>query len=184
MIKAVETQLLSSDLSTSVKLSSLCNNRLLLSTIHLASSPDQEKVLYRGGTKKSWLFQIQQVDDISHSAQSLIEVLQEKREWRKLKLKGGNMDGGRDMRLDDEEQGAGDEEEKLILAGGSGKEPIFPRGSGKFVLSDGENSVNAFELQRIPGLGLEEVKLGSKVSLLCPLLPLFGHQLTSSPIIM
>jgi len=88
------------------------------------------------------------------------------------------------MRLDDEEQGAGDEEEKLILAGGSGKEPIFPRGSGKFVLSDGENSVNAFELQRIPGLGLEEVKLGSKVSLLCPLLPLFGHQLTSSPIIM
>jgi len=101
LIKAVEKQLLSSDLSTSVQLSSLSNNRLLLSSIHSASSSEQDKVLYRGGAKKSWLFQIQQVDDISHSAQSLIEVLQEKREWRKLKLKGGNMDGGRDMRLDD-----------------------------------------------------------------------------------
>jgi len=92
--------------------------------------------------------------------------VKEKKEWSKLKAKGieGGGDQGRDMRLDSEEADGGnlEEEEKKILAGGSGKEPKFPRGSSKLVLSDGTNKVVAFELQRINGLGLEEIRLGTK----------------------
>lgn len=171
LIKSVESQLLSSDLSTSVSLTSpqITQNRLILSTQTPATSSEADKVIYKGGKKSSTLFQVEKVDDVGHSASSLLEVLREKEEWDKVKLKGGAgaCDGGRDMRLDDDEgEGGGDaaeEEEKRILAGGSGKEPKFPRGSGKFWLSDGKNTVEAFELQRINGLGLEEIKLGTKV---------------------
>ncbi|GAA5868929.1 hypothetical protein JCM16303_000310 [Sporobolomyces ruberrimus] len=172
LIKSVESQLLSSDLSTSVSLSSpqITQNRLILSARIPATSSEADKIIYKGGKKSSTLFQVEKVDDVEHSASSLLEVLREKEEWDKVKLKGGAaFDGGRDMRLDDDEgEGGGDaaeEEEKRILAGGSGKEPKFPRGSGKFWLSDGKNTVEAFELQRINGLGLEEIKLGTKLLL-------------------
>lgn len=62
------------------------------------------------------------------------------------------------MDLDEEEE---DEAKKKILP--AGVEPPFPRGSGKLVLSDGETEVQAFELRQVFGLGLEEIKLGTKV---------------------
>ncbi|GAA5909629.1 uncharacterized protein JCM6883_004577 [Sporobolomyces salmoneus] len=165
LIKSVESQLLSSDLSTSILLTAplLTQNRLLFSTRTPASAPLSDRIVFKGGKKGAVLVQIEKVQDIGHSASSLLEVLKDKNEWKKLKAKGIEGDGGRDMRLDDEDEGGIEEEEKKILAGGTGKEPIFPRGSGKFVLSDGKNSVEAFELQRINGLGLEEIKLGTKL---------------------
>ncbi|GAA6005210.1 hypothetical protein JCM11491_002621 [Sporobolomyces phaffii] len=171
LIKAVETQLLSSDLSTSVSLASplLTQNRATLSTLTPANASERDRIIFGGGKRGSALFQVEKVDDVGHSASSLLEIVREKQEWNKLKLKGGGagVDQGRDMRLDDEEdhpgEGAIDEEEKRILAGGTGQEPRFPRGSGKFVLSDGANLVVAFELQRIQALGLEEIKLGTKL---------------------
>lgn len=55
---------------------------------------------------------------------------------------------------------------RALYHGGQGAEggPSFPRGSGRFVLSDGGPARwTAFELQRIAGLGLEELKFGTKV---------------------
>ncbi|GAA5934037.1 uncharacterized protein JCM15063_000537 [Sporobolomyces koalae] len=175
LIKSVETQLLSSDLATSISLASLVPNKTILSSAHSNNKNRGEprtKLFEssRGNKAKGWLFQVQTIDDASHSASSLIQVLQDKRDWDKLHTMSGH-GGGRDMRLDDDDdlqQGrdiTADEEEKMILAGGNGKEPKFPRGSTKLVLSDGSNFVNAFELQRIQGFGLEELRLGTKLLL-------------------
>lgn len=154
LIKAVEVQLLSSDLSTSVLPSP--SRRAALTTLHPASS---RTLLFPGGAKKAGvLFQVQRVDDIAHSASQLQEVLKEKKEARRVRAKGANAGGGRIMDLDEDEE---DEAKKKILR--AGVEPPFPRGSGKFVLSDGEMEVQAFELRQVFGLGLEEIKLGTKV---------------------
>ncbi|GAA5860921.1 hypothetical protein JCM1840_002006 [Sporobolomyces johnsonii] len=157
LIKAVEVQLLSSDLSTSVLPAP--GRRGQLTTLHTATSPD--KLLFSGGAKKAVLFQVQAVDDIAHSASSLLETLEEKREARKVAAKGGGGGGGRNMNLDDDEPEDEDEAKKKVFAGD--KVASYPRGSGKLVLSDGETEVKAFELQRINGLGLEEIKLGTKL---------------------
>lgn len=154
LIKAVEVQLLSSDLSTSVLPSP--SRRAELMTLHPASD---RTILFTGGAKKAGvLFQVQRVDDIAHSASQLQEVLKEKKEARRVRAKGANAGGGRIMDLDEEEE---DEAKKKILP--AGVEPPFPRGSGKFVLSDGDTEVQAFELRQVFGLGLEEIKLGTKV---------------------
>ncbi|GAA5887961.1 hypothetical protein JCM5296_001513 [Sporobolomyces johnsonii] len=157
LIKAVEVQLLSSDLSTSVLPAP--GRRGQLTTLHTATSPD--KLLFPGGAKKAVLFQVQAVDDVAHSASSLLETLEEKREARRVAAKGGGGGAGRNMNLDDDEPEDEDEAKKKVLAGD--KVASYPRGSGKLVLSDGETEVKAFELQRINGLGLEEIKLGTKL---------------------
>ncbi|CEQ41679.1 SPOSA6832_03418 [Sporobolomyces salmonicolor] len=157
LIKAVEVQLLSSDLSTSVLPAP--GRRGQLTTLHTATSPD--KLLFPGGAKKAVLFQVQAVDDVAHSASSLLETLKEKREARKVAAKGGGGGGGRNMNLDDEESEDDDEAQKKVLTGE--KVASYPRGSGKLVLSDGETEVKSFELQRINGFGLEEIKLGAKL---------------------
>ncbi|GAA5821656.1 hypothetical protein JCM11251_000954 [Rhodosporidiobolus azoricus] len=174
LIKAVETQLLSSDLSTSVV--PPASNRAAFSTIYSARD---KALLFNGGPRKAGvLVQIQSVEDVKHSALEIKEVLEEKREARRVAEKGGvagGERGGRIMRLDDEEGGEGateeeeeekekeeDEVKKKVLKGDRGP-PKFPRGSGKFVLSDGVNEVRAFELQPLLGLSLEEIKLGTKL---------------------
>ncbi|GAA5965877.1 hypothetical protein JCM21900_004935 [Sporobolomyces salmonicolor] len=156
LIKAVEVQLLSSDLSTSVLPAP--GRRGQLTTLHTATSPDQ--LLFPGGAKKAVLFQVQAVDDVAHSASSLLETLKEKREARKVAAKGGGGAGGRNMNFDDE--GSEDDEAQTKVLAGE-KVASYPRGSGKLVLSDGETEVKSFELQRINGLGLEEIKLGAKL---------------------
>ncbi|GAA5895768.1 hypothetical protein JCM6882_001376 [Rhodosporidiobolus microsporus] len=162
LIKAVEVQLLCSDLSTSVL--PPASNTPAFTTIYPASD---KAVLFRGGPRKAGvLVQVQSVEDVAHSAGALKEVLEEKREARRLAERGVRGGGGRIMDLDDEGEEAREEEEedelkKRILQGD--KKPTFPRGSGKFVICDGVNEARAFELQRIQGLGLEEIKLGTKL---------------------
>ncbi|GAA6010959.1 hypothetical protein JCM10207_004013 [Rhodosporidiobolus poonsookiae] len=155
LIKAVEVQLLSSDLSTSVI--PPASHRALLSTKY----PAKDKVvLFQGGAKKAGvLFQVQQLEDVAHSAAQVYDVRKEKREFNRVGNSGAG-GSGRIMDLDDAEEDE-DEVKKAILRGT--KEPAYPRGSGKLVLSDGANEVTAFELQRIPGLGMGEGKLGTKL---------------------
>ncbi|GAA6010947.1 hypothetical protein JCM10207_004008 [Rhodosporidiobolus poonsookiae] len=155
LIKAVEVQLLSSDLSTSVI--PPASHRALLSTKYRAKD---KVVLFQGGAKKAGvLFQVQQLEDVAHSAAQAYDVLRKKREFNRVGNSGAG-GGGRIMDLDDAEEDE-DEAKKAILRGT--KEPAYPRGSGKLVLSDGANEVTAFELQRIPGLGMGEGKLGTKL---------------------
>lgn len=156
MIKAVEVQLLSSDLSTSVRLPAPPACRAALTTRTPASA---HTVLFAGGKKGAVLFQVQRASDAAHSAIQGREVLEEKREARKL---AGREGGGRIMNLDEDEQGGGDADNKDAVLP-AGKAPVFPRGNGSFVLTDGETEVKAFERERIDGLGLEEIKLGTKV---------------------
>ncbi|GAA5843229.1 hypothetical protein JCM9279_002030 [Rhodotorula babjevae] len=155
LIKAVEVQLLSSDLSTSVRLPAPPARRAALTTRSPASA---HTVLFAGGKKGAVLFQVQRVSDAAHSAIQGREVLEEKREARKL---AGREGGGRIMNLDEEEQGADADNKDAVLP--AGKFPVFPRGNGSFVLTDGETEVKAFERERIDGLGLEEIKLGTKL---------------------
>lgn len=182
MIKQVETQLLCSDLSTSILQTSktlLSNSRIFKTLIPANTATSEEKIVFKGGKKKgAVLLQVEKIQEVSYSSSSLLEIVKEKTEWNKLKAKGldgnNNEGGGRDMRLDDEneEHNEIEEEEKKILTGrggGGDKEPRFLRGSGKLLLSDGKNLVQAFELQKIQGLGLEEIKLGTKVSSKKPL---------------
>ena len=156
MIKAVEVQLLSSDLSTSVRLPAPPARRAALTTRTPASA---HTVLFAGGKKGAVLFQVQRASDAAHSAIQGREVLEEKREARKL---AGREGGGRIMNLDEDEQGGGDADNKDAVLP-AGKAPVFTRGNGSFVLTDGETEVKAFERERIDGLGLEEIKLGTKV---------------------
>lgn len=190
LIKAIEVQLLSSDLSTSVLPPS--TNTSFLQVNHPDPDPHaheepKRRVLFRApdsdlptqnknnSKKAGVLVQIVQVDDVAHSALSLSETLQEKKEARKLAAKGragGDGDGGRIMDLNDDaedDQGDLDAEAKrraLLHGGGKGggAGPSFPRGSGRFVLTDGGPARwTAFELQRIARMGLEELRLGTKV---------------------
>lgn len=114
-------------------------------------------MLFAGGKKAAVLFQVQRVSDAAHSAIQGREVLDEKREARKLAGRDG---GGRIMDLGEEEPGEADNKDAVLPAG---RAPVFPRGNGSFVLTDGETEVRAFERERIDGLGLEEIKLGTKV---------------------
>ncbi|KAG0657382.1 hypothetical protein C6P46_006566 [Rhodotorula mucilaginosa] len=188
LIKAIEVQLLSSDLSTSVLPPS--TNTSFLQANHPDPDPhaheQKRRVLFRApdsdlptqnknnSKKAGVLVQIVQVDDVAHSALSLSETLQEKKEARKLAAKGragGDGDGGRIMDLnDDAEDDEGDldaeAKRRALLHGGKGGGggPSFPRGSGRFVLTDGGPAQwTAFELQRIAGMGLEELRLGTKL---------------------
>ncbi|GAA6032968.1 hypothetical protein JCM8097_000075 [Rhodosporidiobolus ruineniae] len=159
LIKAVEVQLLSSDLSTSVIPPPA--NRAAFTTRLVAK---ERAMLFPGGKKGRVLVQVQSVEDIAHSAGSTLEVLKEKREAAKLRARGGGGDGGgRIMSLDDGDEQEEEDEMKRAILGGAGKEPTFPRGNGKLLLSDGANEVRAFEVKRIMGLGLEEIKLGTKL---------------------
>ncbi|GAA5895775.1 hypothetical protein JCM8208_005085 [Rhodotorula glutinis] len=154
LIKAVEVQLLSSDLSTSVHLPAPPARRAALTTRTPASA---HTVLFPGVRKGAVLFQVQRASDAAHSAIQGREVLEDKREARKL---AGREGGGRIMNLDEEDQGEADNKDAVLPAG---KAPVFPRGNGSFVLTDGETEVKAFERERIDGLGLEEIKLGTKL---------------------
>lgn len=79
-----------------------------------------------------------------------MEVLKEKRELERLRLK--------DEELGDQKpiKGVDDGEEAVV-------EGQFGRGMLKFRLSDGFNEVEAIEWARIDGLRLGETQLGCKV---------------------
>ncbi|GAA5945839.1 hypothetical protein JCM10213_008202 [Rhodosporidiobolus nylandii] len=161
LIKAVEVQLLSSDLSTSVVPSPA--TRAALATRYAARD---KAVLFRGGTRKAGvLFQVVQVNDIAHSAGSTLETLNEKKEQAKLAARGlaPGAGGGRIMDLDGHEHEVEEEDEAKRKVREADKVATFARGSGKLLLSDGETQVAAFERERIGGLGLEEIKLGAKL---------------------
>lgn len=141
MIKLVETQLLSSDLSTST----LSSPALVPSPIPLTTN-----TLFKLPTQ-SVLVQIISITEIGQSALGLMEVLKEKKELERLRLKN-------------EEMG----EQKSVVVADDGEEPVvegqFGRGMLKFRLSDGFNEVDAIEWARIDGLRLGETQLGCKVS--------------------
>ncbi|GAA5821804.1 hypothetical protein JCM3770_002897, partial [Rhodotorula araucariae] len=161
LIKAVEVQLLSSDLSTSILLPTPAARRAALATRTPASA---RTVLFaEGGRKDAVLFQVVRAGDAAHSAVHGREVLADKRD---ALASTSSSSGARVVRL-------GEGEDAATPGGGGGdgvggakdamRAPVFPRGSGSFVLSDGETEVRAFERERIDGLGLEEVKLGTKL---------------------
>ncbi|KPV73849.1 uncharacterized protein RHOBADRAFT_54443 [Rhodotorula graminis WP1] len=154
LIKAVEVQLLSSDLSTSVCLPTPPARRAALTTRTPASA---HTILFAGVRKGAVLFQVQRVSDAAHSAIQGREVFEDKREVRKLAGREGD---GRIMSLDEEEQSDADNKDAVLPAA---KAPVFPRGNGSFLLTDGETEVKAFERERIDGLGLEDIKLGTKL---------------------
>lgn len=158
LIKAVEVQLLSSDLSTSVLVPSSSARRAVLTTLTPASARTR---LFAGGRKDAVLVQVQRVQDVAHSAGAASEVLREKGEARRMAARGAGVGGGGAGRIMDlgEVEEDGVDEPKV----GVDKVPVFPRGSARLVLSDGETEVVAFERELIPGLGLEEIKLGTKV---------------------
>ncbi|GAA5864371.1 hypothetical protein JCM3774_002767 [Rhodotorula dairenensis] len=188
LIKAVEVQLLSSDLGTSVIPSSQVDPIHQLqgdprankttTTTRLFSDFDTAKKK-KGGT----LVQVIEVDDVAHSALSLVDTLSEKREARKVvakahaagvgagRARGGGGAEGRIMDLnDDQDDGGGDDDleaeakRRAHDARAGNGEPTFPRGSGRFVLTDGGPAKwTAFELERIDGLGLEQIRLGTKL---------------------
>ncbi|GAA5985135.1 hypothetical protein JCM10908_002536 [Rhodotorula pacifica] len=187
LIKAVEVQLLSSDLDSSVIPPSTLP--AYENETHVDPSVKRQ-VLFRatggGGDEPSSskgmkpstatarkkagvLVQVMEVDDVAHSALSLVDTLSEKKEARKLAAKGARAGGGegRIMDLHDDEQHPEEEDldaEAKRKALATGAEPTFPRGSGRFVLGDGgPKRWVAFELQKIAGLGLEEIKLGTKL---------------------
>lgn len=177
LIKAVEVQLLSSDLATSVippstlptfdsKPDTRAKKQILFAPVPSTSAAGQAVK-----KKTGVLVQVVETDDVAHAALQLTDVLTEKREARKVAAKGGaaNGGGGRIMDLDDQNEGDAAAEdldaEAKRKALPAGVEPSYPRGSGKFVISDGGDvRWTAFELQRISGLGLEEMQLGTKVS--------------------
>lgn len=177
LIKAVEVQLLSSDLSTSVippsSLPGFDSRPDARSKKQLLFASSGGPASQTGPKKKSGiLVQVIEVDDVAHSALQLSDILTEKREARKVAAKGGAAAGavnaGRIMDLDEHADGDAAAEDLEAAAKRkampAGVEPVYPRGSGRFVVNDGgESRWTAFELQRIPGLGLEEIKLGTKV---------------------
>lgn len=177
LIKAVEVQLLSSDLSTSVippsSLPGFDSRPDARSKKQLLFASSGGPAGQTGPKKKSGiLVQVIEVDDVAHSALQLSDILTEKREARKVAAKGGAAAGavnaGRIMDLDEHADGDAAAEDLEAVAKRkampAGVEPVYPRGSGRFVVNDGgESRWTAFELQRIPGLGLEEIKLGTKV---------------------
>ncbi|POY76259.1 hypothetical protein BMF94_0454 [Rhodotorula taiwanensis] len=178
LIKAVEVQLLSSDLATSVippstlptfdsKPDTRAKKQILFAPVPSTSAAGQAVK-----KKTGVLVQVVETDDVAHAALQLTDVLTEKREARKVAAKGGaaNGGGGRIMDLDDQNEGDAAAEdldaEAKRKALPAGVEPSYPRGSGKFVISDGGDvRWTAFELQRISGLGLEEMQLGTKLLL-------------------
>ncbi|GAA6059713.1 hypothetical protein JCM10212_000241 [Sporobolomyces blumeae] len=176
LIQAVQLQLLSSDLSTSVVPPDSCPFPIAWTN---SGTNRDVKVLWPGGLKKGYLVQVEQVDDVSHSAQTLLDTMHDKREHVKLESKGltGQVGAGRNMDLDDDDDDDGpnpNDDDAIPRRGGeqnrggaaasqAGKRPTYPRGNGKFVVSDGKWQVDAFELERIPQLGLEQIQLGTKL---------------------
>ena len=140
MIKLVETQLLSSDLSTST---------LHSAALIPAALPNVTATLFPF-PKNAVLVQIISITEIAQSALGLLEVLKEKKELERLRIKN-------------EEMG----DQKPVAVVDDGEEPVvegqFGRGMLKFRLSDGVNEIEAIEWARIDGLRLGETQLGCKV---------------------
>lgn len=216
LIKAVEVQLLSSDLATSVlppsaqgetatttgtlfpssSFSSSSSSCTTATAAKRGADDDDDKAKLDTQKKGGILVQVIEVDDVAHTALSLVDILSEQREARKIANKAqpaGARGGGRIMDLNEDDHdhnnddhdhdgggggrpgGDPDAEAKRRAhaagKGGAGN-PTFPRGSGRFVLTDGGPAQwTAFELDRIEGLGLQQIKLGTKVRFTLP--PLF-----------
>lgn len=161
--KKVEYQLLASNLATST----VSTDRLLPQFGDEDDQGERVRVLFEGGKRHAVLVQVMQVEDVSHPALEQLDVLKKKREVRRrleIKEEAGlhhdrlpvqNRNGAnlRQQGNDEYEVHEGEDEAKT-----------WKRGMMKLRLSDGHREVQAIELLQIPGLGLEEIKLGCKVS--------------------
>lgn len=88
------------------------------------------------------------MDEVALPAMEMLDVLKNKREGMKR--------GGEQEEVDEEEE---DEDEVGRTR--------YRRGTTRLRLSDGRGEVDGFEWKRVNGLGLEEMKLGCKVSGVC-----------------
>ncbi|KAK4046735.1 DnaJ sub C member 8 [Microbotryomycetes sp. JL201] len=162
LIKKVEFQLLASNLSTSVMLSSKLlpapdDVRIQSSFSRSRKSNDKssftkaEKVVLFPSKRDAVLVQINKVDDISHSALDMLDTLNDQRE---RKEKAERL--ARNPQLQRMQQ---------AYDGPQIDDPprTFKRGSLKFKLSDGHHEIDAFELKQIDGIDLEKLQLGCKL---------------------
>lgn len=101
----------------------------------------QEQGLLFPTKRQATLLQITSVTDISNPALDLLDTLKQKRERRNVP----------EVELKDGEEAKSDVK--------------YPAGTVRLVLSDGHVEYQAFEYEKIEGLGLEQMKLGMKV---CP----------------
>lgn len=151
LVKLVETQLLLSDLSSST----LPSPSLLPLPSTAPDVKGKRRKLFEG-KGKSVLFQITSVEEIAQPALSLLRILKERQELARMKA----LDQG----IDEIERERRRIREEGMEGEGEGREGEWVRGLIKLELSDGFHSVNAIEWQQIQGFGIEELKLGAKVS--------------------
>ena len=143
LIKKVEFQLLASSLSSSTVSAPSDDHQL-------PSHPFPLKPTVLFPTKKDRLLvQVVAVDEIALPALEMLEVLKNKREA----VKRGEQPKREGVEIDEKE------EEDLV------GRTTYRRGTTKLRVSDGRREVDAVEWKRVNGLGLEELKLGCKVSL-------------------
>ncbi|KAM0791905.1 hypothetical protein ACM66B_004159 [Microbotryomycetes sp. NB124-2] len=164
----VEFQLLASNLSTSVLpsnklLPSSPNDSQIRSSFASKSRKQNDKssslsssskvVLFPQRNKDAVLVQVVKVDDVSNSALDMLDTLKDQRERRKKALRLQQQQQQQQARADQDGPKFEDEPK------------VFKRGTLKLSLSDGHSEVDAFEMNRIQGFGLDEIKLGCKLLL-------------------
>lgn len=98
--------------------------------------------------KDAVLVQVVAMDEVAYPALEMLEVLNNKREA----IKRGEAPKKEGVEVDEKE------EEDLV------GRTTWRRGTTRLRLSDGRGEVDAVEWKRVQGLGLEDLKLGCKVS--------------------
>ena len=139
LIKKVEQQILLSSLADSCSSGALPTRDL--------SETLSERIA--AGPRAAILVQVNAITEVGHSAFSLKEVHDQRKEERKIEARGGQLH--RVVGNVDQEE----EEQK--------GPPKFPRAMLMMELSDGFTVMRAMEYKRIPALSLEETQLGCKV---------------------
>ncbi|EIN09806.1 hypothetical protein PUNSTDRAFT_125847 [Punctularia strigosozonata HHB-11173 SS5] len=143
LTKNIELQLLQSSLSDSLQPNTGIPPSVLDGSI-------QRSAL---GGRAACLVEVVALDEVGHSAFSLMNVRQARIDRADLAGLAREREGG-------EEGGEGQDEED------EGPVPRYPRSMLKLTLSDGTHEFKAMEYKRIPELKLEDTPLGYKIALL------------------
>ena len=126
---------------------------------HDAQHPQDVRI----ATDAPMLLEIVELTEVGHSAITLRDVHEERKEERRIERAGGDVANARVARMDGNENASGVHELPADGEEERQKAPKFPRAMLRFLLSDGHNAVPAIEYRRIPGLSLEDTPLGCKV---------------------
>lgn len=140
LIKKVEAQILLASLE------SCCES----GPLPAQDLSETRSMMIASGVRGSILVQVESIFDAGESALSIKNIHEQRKEEARIKQRGGNADRARIIdNLDDGEAEKGP--------------PKYPRSMLTLQLSDGFTVMKAIEYKRIPGLSLDETKLGSKV---------------------